>query len=368
MRAACGVFPGCLFALAQMTAVVSQLSSPSVANPYVSYYVMKTGNDFNPGSLAQPFLTIGRAISAAAPGDQIWIGAGTYLEQINISTVGTALAPVTVRAIRRQTVLISPPLASGYPSRATVILSGSYITLANLRIQGWKGNPQAPASDHFMSNVITVNDGALYNSIINSELYDGLHCGIKGGVNSAIYLTVSQCNIHDNGTTSLDHGVYGGGHSSFTGNTINNNAGYGLHLYSGMPAFPASVLADRNSFTGNGGGAILIGGPDAVVTNNTGTGNASGIGYFRLPCTNPTVTHNQMFGNANMDVWSDNCGGACGGPSGITDDWNIYKRGKVPAGIPYGANECIVAGLDLVGPGCGPTHVDLRPVRRQRPR
>ena len=47
------------------------------------YHVSKTGNDSNPGSISEPFLTISKAAGIAVPGDTITVHAGTYREWVN---------------------------------------------------------------------------------------------------------------------------------------------------------------------------------------------------------------------------------------------------------------------------------------------
>jgi gliding motility-associated-like protein len=49
------------------------------------FYVSKTGVDTNPGTLASPFLTIGKAISTAAAGDNVYVGTGAYSESVVIT-------------------------------------------------------------------------------------------------------------------------------------------------------------------------------------------------------------------------------------------------------------------------------------------
>ncbi len=51
-------------------------------------HVAKTGNDQNPGSLENPFLTIGKAAAVAQPGDTVTVHAGTYREWVQPARSG----------------------------------------------------------------------------------------------------------------------------------------------------------------------------------------------------------------------------------------------------------------------------------------
>ncbi len=70
-----------------------------------NYYVSTAGSDSNPGTLAQPFLTVQFGINAAAAGDTVFVRALTsggvqmvYSERIAfVSKNGTAIAPITLR-------------------------------------------------------------------------------------------------------------------------------------------------------------------------------------------------------------------------------------------------------------------------------
>src|SRR2546423_15491321 len=60
----------------------------------VSYYVAPSGLDTNPGSEAQPWQTIQKAANVLAPGDTVYVRAGTYSKvTVNVSgsTTGGAV-------------------------------------------------------------------------------------------------------------------------------------------------------------------------------------------------------------------------------------------------------------------------------------
>jgi hypothetical protein len=71
-------------------------------------YVSPSGSDSAAGTLAAPFLTIQKAIDTASPGTTIYLRAGTYApsKNIQISKVGTASAPYTMRPYGSEKVIL----------------------------------------------------------------------------------------------------------------------------------------------------------------------------------------------------------------------------------------------------------------------
>jgi len=69
----------------EMKLLLTTLSMVLVAAPAIAkeYHVSITGHDGNPGTVANPFITISAAASVAEPGDTITVHAGVYREWIN---------------------------------------------------------------------------------------------------------------------------------------------------------------------------------------------------------------------------------------------------------------------------------------------
>jgi hypothetical protein len=65
-----------------------------VARPLsaADYYVSTTGDDDNPGTLDQPFLTVERGQEAASPGDTVFIRGGVYTFSGTSRTYGVLFA------------------------------------------------------------------------------------------------------------------------------------------------------------------------------------------------------------------------------------------------------------------------------------
>lgn len=77
------------------------------ANAANTYYVATTGSDSNPGTLAQPFLTIQKAANTVAAGDTVDIFGGMYRETVTMQQSGTSDARITFQPYQNQQVTIT---------------------------------------------------------------------------------------------------------------------------------------------------------------------------------------------------------------------------------------------------------------------
>ncbi len=73
----------------------------------LDYYVSNSGLDTNPGTLAQPFLTIQKAADVALAGDTVRVRGGTYRETVTTTQSGTAVAPITFKPYQGERVTIT---------------------------------------------------------------------------------------------------------------------------------------------------------------------------------------------------------------------------------------------------------------------
>lgn len=71
-----------------------------------TYYVAKTGNNSNAGTLASPWLTIQKAASTMVAGDTVYIKAGIYNEQVIPATSGNSSNWIKYKAYPGDTVII----------------------------------------------------------------------------------------------------------------------------------------------------------------------------------------------------------------------------------------------------------------------
>ncbi len=80
-------------------------TEPLIAQPV--YYVSKAGNDNNPGSEAQPWLTIQKGCTVASPGGTVLIKSGIYNEKITVNVSGSVSSGyITIRNYGSDSVIV----------------------------------------------------------------------------------------------------------------------------------------------------------------------------------------------------------------------------------------------------------------------
>jgi hypothetical protein len=248
-----------LLALAVVLAMVAAMIVPVAVSAAPPLYVATGGNDSTgTGTSALPFLTIGKAVSVAAPGDTIDVAAGTYTEttaQILISK------NLTIVGAGAATTILKPSADTG--------AAGHTASLAN----GWFA--VSPSFTFNLSNVTLDGTG---HSIGAGVLYDQ-----ASG-------TVNNCTLENIQTlpssTALGMGIaaYNGGVDNTSASAITNvnvtnctfsNIGrIGIYFYAATGELTGTISG--NKYTGKGVGTWLdyfvdIEGGTVTINNNTVT-------------------------------------------------------------------------------------------------
>jgi len=287
-------------------------------------YVSLNGFDNNPGSLSQPFATINHGVSLLQPGDTLYIRGGTYAESL-LSTIpgGTSWsAAVTIATYPGETVTLLPnagPDSVLYFSAASekyIIVQGLIIDATNVNHDAVKitYSSGAGASSHLRlqndeiknahngSGVLVTNDPSMGD---NTDYNEFIHCA-----------------IHDNGSNSLEHGLYlNSNHNLIDGCDVYNNGGYGIHFYKDSTGSNSADVSDnvvRNNrvhdngiFGNNGSAGILFSNGDSnLAYNNIVWNNPRGIvvdfGATNSQILNNTIYNNNL-GSAGIDInWGTN--------------------------------------------------------------
>ena len=267
-----------------------------------TYYVSPSGSDQGPGTLARPFRTIHRGFTELRPGDTLRIRAGTYPEALldDVPSGTSWSAPVTIAAHQGETVTLRP--------------SGTQFVLR------LRGNHRYIAFNDFIFDATLVTDSAIYISsskngspdhirISRSEVKNAPHMGIiveaEAGRQAQARHEFLNLNVHDNGTTPLDHGFYiQSNYNVIQGCDIHHNAGNGIQVYK---KGTASGNASHNTVCGNkahdngrakgrGVGIGLYVGDGNIAFNNLVWNNQIGIAV-EIGASNSKILNNTIYNN-----------------------------------------------------------------------
>ena len=235
------------------------IAAPGLAK---TFYVSTAGNDSNPGTLAEPFLTIQHAADIVDPGDSVVVEDGVYSNAaqsgtgsslVNLTRGGTASNYITFTSQNKWGAVLD---GLNNTTAEGVEFGASYIRFENFEVRGF--------SDDAFSNY----RGGQFIEIRGNHIHDeGRYCTDTGIGRDGIYLSqnnviIDSNLIHDIGRygpgyrgcepktknyEANDQGIYISGASNVT---ISNNAfyrvrhGYSIQLY---PSDVAHVSILHNS-------------------------------------------------------------------------------------------------------------------------
>ena len=155
-----------------------------------TYYVAKNGSDHNPGTQAQPWLTIQKAANTIVAGDTVFVETGTYNEHVVPQNSGSSSNPITFENYPGESPIIDGTgVASGYAlfqfSRV------SYVNISGFQIQNGSGDAIfVQGSSHIDISNITIDNcvGA------------GIDATPDWIPNPSTYLTINNCTIYNTNT------------------------------------------------------------------------------------------------------------------------------------------------------------------------
>jgi len=253
----------------------SALPAPLAASTGAAFYVATTGDDANPGTLAQPWKTIQKAMNALQPGQIAYVRAGTY------ETGGTFGTSNDSQYWSATCTATGPCSIVAYPGEQPIIhgwikITGSYIRLSGFIIEGPLSRDVTSCTER-RAMQIEFSGGhdveISHNEIRNNDYHAGIYLA---GVSS---IQILANYIHDNGrftiandpctgssTWNVDHGIYwsssSGGASLVAGNVFEHNRGHGIQLYPGA----LNVIVTQNTFVTNGNSGVYISSSSDLVT------------------------------------------------------------------------------------------------------
>jgi hypothetical protein len=347
-----------------------------------TYHVASGGNDAASGQAGAPWKTIQKAVTVAAPGDTVVVGAGVYGERVTFPRSGTSTAPITVQSEAGQIPIIDGTgLGGGVYGTLVSIQNQSYVTLQGLTIRNSEGNG------------VTVSGNSAHVQLVGLDVYNCLNGVWIEGATSPAYTFVRGSKVHDTGQGGIVIWNAPGGYYLIDQNEVYNAAGAGnfdgiqvgsyggasnhvvvrqniVHDSGGSGADPIDVgghachdhyLVEANEMYatsgefklhGNGVGLCAAGTePHAIARLN----RLTGIGAVSYDFPNTSVFYNNTIVGAphGVHIWSDLANALPGfnvgsakygtGPGGQTDFgrqnwknnvfWNATNRVVYPNGV-----------------------------------
>jgi parallel beta-helix repeat protein len=294
-----------------------------------TYYVATTGNDSNPGSIQQPFRTIGRGISVLKPGDTTFIRAGTYPEIINTNVFNLPSgiswsSAITIAAYPGEIVTMRPDSGEAIVNLG---LDYQYIIFDGIHFDAING--------YFTAISITGSHHIRFkNCEITNAYRSGVYINWGGNGLPSNYNEFINCDIHHNGRHGYQPGVpdqppgYGAGHGIYIttqynvlrGNRVHHNGNWGIHVYWGE--YPAqqtkSNLIEQNWVYENGnnttryggvccGGIVVASGSTNEIKNNLVYKNPV-VGIVVMGSCGSCRLYNNTVYNNSLDIQADTGG------------------------------------------------------------
>ena len=237
------------------------------------YYVATWGDNGNPGTETEPWATIQYAVDTIAPGDTIFVRAGTYVG-CRIGTSGEAGAVKTLMAYPGETPLVNAPGPVNKKDSNIEVELYDYTTRYWV-IDGFEVT-NAPRYGIDMRDVE-------YITVQNCYVHDSAVTGIFDG--HAYYATYQYNESCYNG----EHGIYhsnSGDYPTIRCNIIHHNAGAGIHQNG------------DERYTPPGDGQIQYG----LVEDNVIYENGLGVYNGSINCdgvSDSIFRNNLLYGNHN---------------------------------------------------------------------
>ena len=307
------------FLLLSMTVSVMLCDSVTVAS---DYYVRTDGSDSNNGwSPATAWKTVQKAANMVSAGDNVYLGAGTYIESVEFSRDGTSSDPVRFVAEMAGAVTVTTS-----SSRTFDFNSADHIHLDGLTILGGTSeavyirdsagivftNCDISDSDDLFDtqdSELSVIGCKVYNAddqafevregstilVQGSEIYAAVRDGIHtNGDSGNTTITVQRCHIYDNGR----HGIRAEQCNVTVSNCVISGNGDGIHVKNNSTCVVDHCSIAYNTSYGmksEGGGSATL--KNAIVAFNGGYGlRAQSGGTF-----SSSTDYNLLYSNGTGD-------------------------------------------------------------------
>jgi hypothetical protein len=279
-----------------------------------TYYVRKTGSDTNSGtSPIAAFQTIGAAAQTMIAGDSVWIGAGTYSEQVRCANSGSSGHVISYQG--DTTGVNTGDAGSVTISSGGVPLNGngaSFIAIVGITTSG--GNPGMSfvggANISLQScdvsganNGVIIDHAALSMTSCASHNNSGQGVDVVGNAN----VTITACNFYSNTAYGLYVGPSGSPNVTMGRTLMNDNTSGGLSATNGTVVACNCIVYDSwdgidiwDGYSGYTGGNVTL--YNCVVTDSHD--DATWINAGSLTIVNTIIAFNHSWG---INVWGGSC-------------------------------------------------------------
>ncbi len=267
------------------------------------FYVSTQGSDSNPGTSAQPFRTITRAYTHAAPGVTIHVLAGTYYDYtsgwgIHLGANGTASSPIVLKSEVAGGAIIDGQNATN--RNVGFYIDGNYNSVVGFEIRNCPegGISIWSSGNQILGNHIH-NNGNPASTSTNGK--DGVYSdsGISGNLYANNY-------IDHNGRSgsNLDHGLYlCGNNETVLNNVLLANAASGLQIAGYTTVNSMKVYNNVMAWNGTSGIILWMALNGVDIKNNIIYQNGHyGIGSYEATGSGVVVANNLAYGNAMGDL------------------------------------------------------------------
>jgi hypothetical protein len=236
------------------------------------YYVSNSGDDTNPGTMAQPFRTIQKGVDKLTAGDTLYVRGGTYNESVILRNSGTANKQIGLEAYPGEN-----PILNGGSNLALLGDGGiQYWKIEGLTIQsktrhtvqlGWWGETETENLD--------VKNNRIFGSLVVKGSYNDLEANDISGIylDGTKYGTYAEQGNGDAGLMDID----GSNHNTYRSNNIhdfsNSNArGIWSQGYTHDDLFESNTITNIVPIDGYGQ-SIDVDGAATVEWNQVVRGN-----------------------------------------------------------------------------------------------
>lgn len=226
------------------------------------YYVAKSGNDKDPGTETQPWLSIQKAANTAVAGDTVYIKSGTYTEVVTIANSGANGKCITFKEYPGNTVILDGTSNAGWWGIVN-IHGKDYIKLEGFEIRN-NGIGWGLLIEHELGNV---NNPATYIELSGLEVHHtgGEAIQVRGNAHNIV---IKNCVVHDsNKHSGIDIYQWDGGRPHHV--LVRGCTAYNFPRFAGIASEQADDLIIENNVSYNNKLGIDIGsGKNNIIKNN----------------------------------------------------------------------------------------------------